>query len=188
VRRPLSELDAETRPLRRAEYDRLVDLGMLEGERLELLYGRLVHKSPQGDDHSGAVDELNMILTPQLVGRARVRVQLPFIAPDESEPEPDIAVTPLRPPFAGKPRIAHLVIEVSATSQRKDRGLKGGLYASAGVPEFWLVDVEAGCVERYRRPVDGRYAESSLHGRDETLTLLAFPDVAVALGQILPPG
>lgn len=129
---------------------------------------------------------LNLVLTVALAGRALVRIQSPFVAKDESEPEPDVAVVPVDDVFSHPDR-AFLVIEVSATSQAKDRGPKAALYASAGVPEFWLVDVLHRRVERYRRPVDDRYVESSLHGLDETLALAAFPDVEVALARIFAP-
>jgi Uma2 family endonuclease len=180
-------LDEQLRPLRRVEYERLVHLGVFEGEKVELLFGRIVRMTPQGDDHSGAIDALLEILFPALLGRARVRVQEPFVAPDESEPEPDLAVVPLRDPFAGHPSEAFFIAEVASTSQEKDRGPKGALYAAAGVPEYWLVDVANRRVERYRTPLEGRYAEASIHGPGEALSLLAFPDVTVELRRVLPP-
>lgn len=180
-----SVLEDEVRPLRRVEYDRLVDLGLLDEERVELLYGRIVRMVPQGDEHAGTVTMLNLILTVALAGRAIVRIQSPLVMPDESEPEPDVAVVPLGDVFTHPDR-ALLVVEVSATSQAKDRGPKAALYAAAAVPEFWLVDLLHRRVERYRRPLDGRYAESSLHDAADALALVAFPDVEVALARILP--
>jgi Uma2 family endonuclease len=182
-----SVLDDQVRPLKRAEYDRLVDLGVFAGERVELLYGRIVEMPPQGDEHAGSIDVLTELLVVALVGRARVRVQLPFIASDESEPEPDVAVVPVGDPFAGHPDRAFLILEVSKSSQDKDRGPKGALYAASGVPEFWVVDVANRRVERYLHPLEGRYAVSSIHGPEETLTLSTFPDVEIALRTILPP-
>lgn len=181
-------LEGEVRPLKRVEYDRLVDLGVFEGEKVELLYGRIVQMAPQGEHHSSAIVALTMLLVPRLAGRADVRVQLPLACPDESEPEPDVAIVPPGSVFLGDhPSWAHLVIEVAASSQEKDRGPKGDLYARAGVPEYWVVDVRSRRVERYRRPVDGRYAESSLHESAETLCPGEFPDVEVELARILPP-
>lgn len=181
-----AELEDEVRPLRREEYDRLVDLGVFEGEKLELLFGRIVHMAPQGDDHSDVIDLLGERLILALHPRAVVRTQLPFVASDESEPEPDIAVCPPRPWRLRKPDQAHLVIEIAATSQRKDRGPKAAVYALAGVPEYWIIDVDKRRIERYRRPVDGRYAECSMHAADETVAIEAFPDVAVRLCDMLP--
>ena len=180
-------LDEHLRPLRRVEYERLVDLGVFEGEKVELLFGRIVRMAPQGDDHAGAILAFTRILTLALSDRADVRIQLPFVAPDESEPEPDIAVVPRRDPFAGHPDEALFVAEVASSSQEKDRGPKGALYAAAGVPEYWLVDVANRRVERYRTPLEGRYAEASIHGPGEALSLLACPDLTVELRGVLPP-
>ena len=66
--------------------------GALDDARVELLYGRLVSMSPQGGPHSYSVSQLMTLLVRALGERARVRVQAPFAAPDDSEPEPDVAL------------------------------------------------------------------------------------------------
>lgn len=182
----VAALEDEVRPLRWEEYDQLVELGAFEGEKLELLFGRIVQMAPQGEEHATSMEVLNERLVLALAGRAVVRCRSPFIAPDESEPEPDLLVAPRRPWRAGHPDRAHLVIEIAASSQDKDRGAKAVLYALAGVPEYWIVDVKNRRVERYRRPLEGRYAESSLHEPDESLPIGAFPDVVIPLREILP--
>ncbi len=169
------------RPLKRVEYDRLVALGVFEDERVELLHGTLVAMSPQDPGHTGPIGVLNMLLVPALVGHALVRVQSPIVAADESEPEPDLAVVPLASYRAAHPDRAHLVIEVALSSTRKDRLIKAPLYARSGFTEYWLVDVNARVVEVYRDPVGARYGTVTTHGAGETLTLQAFPHVAVAV-------
>src|SRR5947207_9616695 len=82
------------RPLRRAEYDRLVELGAFESERIELLDGALVTMSPTYAPHSSAVQKLNELLVLALAGKAAIRPQLPFAASELSEPEPDIVLAP----------------------------------------------------------------------------------------------
>jgi hypothetical protein len=83
------------RLLRRVEYDVLVDQGVFgEDDRIQLLEGELIALSPQKPPHAGIVQGLTERLMPALVGRARVRVQLPLIAGELSEPEPDLAVVP----------------------------------------------------------------------------------------------
>ena len=84
------------RPLRRVEYDKLIELGAFQGEHIELLEGQLVPMSPIGPPHSSTMQRLNALLLPALLGRATVRIQDPFAAHDLSEPEPDVAVVPLR--------------------------------------------------------------------------------------------
>ena len=174
------------RPLRRAEYDRLVELGVFANEKIELLQGGLVAMSPQGSRHAFIVQVLNERLVMGLQGRAHVRVQLPFAASEISEPEPDVAVMPLGDYYNEHPTRALLVIEVADTSLREDRDLKSPIYAAAGVPEFWLVDVNDQTVTVYRNPDGGAWTEMKRHNRDETLALSSFPDVAVALPDLFP--
>src|ERR1700674_406937 len=118
---PVPARGDKIRPLRRGEYDCLVRAGSFEGERLELLYGRLVTMSPQGERHAFSITRLTEILVRGLAGRAQVRVQLPFAASDISEPEPDLAVVVPGDYLDGHPRRALLVIEVAQASLEEDR-------------------------------------------------------------------
>ncbi|MBX3270656.1 MAG: Uma2 family endonuclease [Sandaracinaceae bacterium] len=171
------------RRLRRDEYDRLVGAGVFADERVELIRGVIVRMAPQGPSHAGPIEVLTELLVPPLVGRARVRVQLPLIGPDESEPEPDLAVVPLGQPHREHPSAAHLVIEVARTSQVYDRGTKGPLYAEMGVPEYWVVDIAARAIEVHREPVGDRYTRVETF-RDGTIPLVAYPDVTVPVAPV----
>jgi Uma2 family endonuclease len=177
----------KVRPLRRAEYDRLVALGMLRGEHVELLHGRLVRMSPQGEPHVFSVTRLNKLLVRALGDRAEVRVQAPFGASDVSEPEPDLAVVPPGDYLHDHPSLAFLLIEVADSSLQDDRRIKGPLYAAARVPEYWIVDVAAGVVEVHRDPRPDGYASVTRHGREATLTVPNFEDVVVVVGDVVPP-
>src|SRR5689334_4201358 len=84
------------RRLTRAEYDRMAELGFFRGERVELIRGVVIAMAPIGPRHRSVVDRLNELLLPRLIGRARVSIQQPFLAADESEPEPDVSVLPYR--------------------------------------------------------------------------------------------
>lgn len=101
------------RPLRRVEYDKLVALGVFEGERIELIDGVLLHVSPIGAPHGDAVDRLTELFVLALAGRARVRVQGSFAAGEFSEPEPDVSILPLGDYHAEHPRQAYLIVEVA---------------------------------------------------------------------------
>jgi len=173
------------RRLRREEYDRLVDAGVFDREHVELIRGVIIRMPPQGAPHAGPIESLTEILVLALAGRARVRVQLPLIGPDDSEPEPDIAVVPFGEPHKEHPSVAHLVIEVARTSQAYDRGTKGPLYAEMGVPEYWIVDVPNRTIEVHREPAGDRYARVETLGPGAVITLVAFPDVAVPVVRVL---
>lgn len=180
--------DHPIRRLKRSEYHRLIAGGSFdEDSRVELLFGLLVEMSPQQSRHAGTVSELDELLKLRLSGRAKVRVQLPFAASDVSEPEPDIAVVPRGTYFDAHPDVAHLVIEVADTSLHKDRTIKATLYAEAGVPEYWVVDLTARLVEVYRRPEDGRYTSMTTYRSGETVCLEQFPEVEVAVDEFMPP-
>jgi len=174
------------RPLTRQEYDRMIELGLFdEDEKVELLRGTLVTVSPQGARHAEAISRLTEILAPAVVGRARLRVQLPLAVSDDSEPEPDIAVVARGSYRREHPGTALLVVEVAHSSARKDRALKAAIYAENGIPEYWLVDVGRGWVEVRTEPVDGRYQRVERHGRKRTLAPRAFPDVVVPVEALL---
>jgi Uma2 family endonuclease len=144
------------------EYHRLGEAGILgEDDRVELLEGQLVNMSPIGPRHALAVDALTELLVSAVAGRARVRVQNPVELNDTTEAYPDLAV--VRRPWQGYPH-AHprpgdvlLLVEVADSSLATDRGAKLELYARAGIPEFWIVDLTTNVVHVHRKPVGDRY-------------------------------
>jgi Uma2 family endonuclease len=136
------------RPLRRVEYDKLIELGAFQNERIELLDGVVVPMSPIGPPHASAVQKLTELLVPALLGRASVRIQNPFAALENSEPEPDVVVAPRSDYDTAHPADAHLIIEVSDSSLSQDRGKKGRIYAECGAPALararvWGAPLEA---------------------------------------------
>ena len=173
------------RPLRRVEYDQLVALGAFQDERIELLEGELVAMSPIGAPHSSAVQKLNRLLVLAFDGRAVVRCQLPFAALELSEPEPDFVVVPSADYDTDHPSEAFLIVEVSESSLAMDRGKKLRLYASCGVPEYWVVNLPERCIEVYTQPSPGAYAKLERYERGQSITLLTFPDVSVSVSDVL---
>jgi len=174
------------RPLKRSEYDRLVQLGCFEDEKIELLDGMLVAVSPQGTEHAQAVRKLTTLFILGVGQRAAVQCQLPLGASDDSEPEPDIAVVPNQEYFDDHPTRAYLVIEVANSSLRKDRLLKAALYARAGVPEYWIVNVPERLVEIHRSPRAGEYSTVTTHGTADVIHPSAFMDVKIAVADLFP--
>lgn len=176
---------ARVRRLKRAEFEKLCELGAFEDERVELLFGRIVEMTPPSPPHDGTLDELLDAFVDALHPRVRVRVQSGFLAPDESLPLPDLALVPRRSYRARHPDEAYLVVEVSYSSLRKDRGPKALLYARAKVPEYWVVNVEDGVVEVHTDPTDEGYGQVALRRPGDAITLVAFPDVTIAVSKIL---
>lgn len=185
---PKQDEPLRIRPLRRVEFDRMVESGVFEeDEHIELLAGALVAMTPQGDTHSDCAGVLMTLLIRTLGERASVRAHSPFAAGDYSQPEPDVAVYPPRRYGRGHPGAALLIVEVADSSLRKDRGLKSEIYAEAGVPEYWIVDLVHGVVEVRSAPADGHYTRTATYARGESIALAAFPDLALATDDFLPP-
>lgn len=176
----------QIRRFTREEYDSLVASGFFhEDEKVELLDGVIVPMAPQGSPHSRTITRLNMLLTPRLVGRADVGVQVPFAASELSEPEPDLFVVPPDDDDSDHPHVAHCIIEVAVTSQRRDRA-KVGVYARAGVPQLILIDVPRREARVFRDPRDGDYERIETLREGTTVVIDAFPDVGFDLAAVLP--
>jgi Uma2 family endonuclease len=105
----------QTRRWRRAEYDRLVELGIFTGERLELLDGLLAVREPQGSSHAAIVGQIGEALRSAFGAGWHTRLQAPLALDDDSEPEPDVAVVAgeYRDYVSGHPSTAELVVEVA---------------------------------------------------------------------------
>jgi Uma2 family endonuclease len=182
----LSSIEPElVRSIKRSEYDQMVELGLFQDERVELLRGVLVKMSPQLAPHASTVQKLNQLLMTQLGGRFTLRIQSPLALSDDTEPEPDVAVVPLGDYETEHPTTALLLIEVSDTTLKKDRR-KAAMYASAGIGEYWIVNLGARTVELYVSPDHDRYAEVRTLRAGETLRPAALVDIAIAVAEILP--
>ena len=120
---------------------------------------------------------------------AVIWVQCPIRLLDNGEPEPDIALLRPRPDLYRDSlptnHDALLLVEVSNTTLRFDRNVKLPLYAVHGIPELWLVNLRDDVVEVYRNPEGGAYRETLRLSRGDGISPLAFPDVALAVGDIL---
>jgi Uma2 family endonuclease len=153
-------------------------------ERLELIRGILVRTSPPPPAQALVIQILTRMLVPPLVGRADVRVQLPFAATDESMPEPDIALVEVGRFGRPHPIHASLVIEVAETSLEEDRTEKAELYAQAGVPEYWVVNIPDRSIEVHTEPSRGAYTRVTPYRVPEKVAPGAFADVTVDLGAL----
>ena len=162
----------------------MVARGSFEDARIELLKGGVVEMSPQGPRHVAIVRRLTRFMVLVVGSRAEVQVQGPLALLDDSEPEPDVALVP--PGYEDElPPRAHLVIEVADSSLPKDRGIKAEVYAEAGIPEYWIVNVPERVVEVHRAPQGGVYRERYVCRSGDELTVQAFPDIRISVLEIL---
>lgn len=180
------EMDAERRLLTRLEYEQLAAAGAFEDERVELIEGEIWQMSPIGPDHEESVDRLTEILIRRLADRARVRTQGSMAIGSRSVPQPDLLVLEHRSYAKERPTTAFLAIEVANTSLRRDRGVKAALYAQAAIPEYWIVNLVDRLVEVRTQIVSGAYTRQASYRAGESITLVAFPDVSIAVADVLP--
>ena len=181
------QIQPETlRPIKRSEYDQLVRLGAFDDERVELLRGAIVATSPQYAEHMYVIQRLLKRLSSALADRAEVRAQAPLALANHSEPEPDISVVPPGDYPHEHPTTAWLVVEAADSSLRKDRKLKGPLYAEAGIAEYWIVNLAERVVEVHSGPGPNGYANCDVVAPGGRLTFQRFPDVTIAVDDILP--
>ncbi len=172
------------------EYHALAEAGILcEDSRVELIDGIITTMSPVGAAHIACVNRLNDLFTRlrlELDGAFVVSVQNPIRLGPRQEPEPDLAL--LRP--MGEIRMpeaadALLVVEVADTTLATDRAVKAPRYAAGGIPEVWIVDLQAQKVEVYRRPGAVGYAEARVAGPGEALPLASLPEAgALAVSDV----
>lgn len=169
------------------EYQEMGRAGILtKDDRVELIEGEIVQMSPIGSRHAACVNRLTRLLVGE---RAIVAVQNPVRIAAHSEPQPDLALLRPRQDFydTAHPAAADvlLVIEVIQSSEDYDREFKLPLYARAGIPELWLVDLQRGRIEVHQRPSGAKYRKATLLGAGDEISPHAFPQVSLKVKQIL---
>ncbi len=187
----------KTRRWTRVEYERLVDYGLFRSdEHLELLDGLLVVREPHGSRHSAAVAALCQVLARAFGDGFHVRPQLPLALDDASEPEPDVVVVRGGAwDYVGShPSAPALVVEIAETSLTVDREHKRGLYARAGVADYWIVNLREAVLEVYRQPAPiaaapfgWEYRSTQRLAPGATISPLAAPGRSIAVADLLPP-
>jgi len=189
------EREATTRRWRRVEYERLVDLGVFVGERLELLDGVLLVREPQGSAHAAIVTKIGRVLTSAFGGGWHPRLHSPLALGEHSEPEPDVAVVTGEPQdyIVAHPSTAALVVEVADSSLRLDRRFKAAVYARAGLREYWIVNLVEGVLEVHREPQpaadaadDWLYRSVEVLRPPVTVTPRAAPAARIPVADLLP--
>lgn len=172
------------------EYHRMAEVGLLtQDDRVELINGEIVEMAPIGDRHAGTVDYVAALFSSRLQNVVQVRVHSPIRLSEHSEPQPDVTLLRRRADFY---RGAHpgpedvlLVIEVADTTVTYDREVKLPLYASSGVPEAWLVDLDGGRIEVHRAPRPEGYSKTRILQRGDFASPQAFPGVELPVDEVL---
>lgn len=164
-----------------ADYHRMAEVGILAAdEQVELLAGQIVQKMPKGPAHSALCKRMEKLLERRLGDQALVRLQDPIQLDAYSEPEPDLAVVhPSENFYADRhpiPREVYLIIEISDTTLERDLGSKADLYAAAGIPDYWVLNIGGQQLHVFRDPGTDGYQRQLILRAQQPITPLAFPD------------
>lgn len=175
-----------------AEYYGMAETGLLAPDaHVELLEGQIVDMFPIGPFHSGTVSYLANLLAARGGGRWIVHSQNPVRLGERSEPQPDVTLLRPREDFYRRshptPSDVFLLVEVADSSLRFDREEKLPLYAQAGIPEFWLVNLVERVVEVYREPNTeaGVYRQVARLSGETQVAPAAFPDTSLSVAALL---
>jgi Uma2 family endonuclease len=171
------------------QYHQMIEAGVLDDLRVELLNGEIVDMPSEGVEHAFRCGRAAKVLRRALGDRAEIREGHPITLPEQvSEPVPDLAVVEApddiyldHHPYADN---VYLLVENSYTSLAKDKELKRLIYAQAGIIEYWILNLKDREVIVHRDPVDGDY-RSIQTLTSGTITLVAFPDVTIDITQLL---
>jgi len=186
---PLLELPAfrkRVHPVSVETYHRLGEMGALL-EDVELLRGIVVTKMAKSPLHEFVAQVLMRLLLALVPPGYEVRPERPLTLGD-SEPEPDLSVVKGRPHdwLLAHPTTAALVVEVAVSSVDIDEG-KAGIYAEAGIPEYWIVQPEERRVIVCREPTPEGYRSKATLSEADTLHCASLSGVEIAVGALFPP-
>jgi len=172
------------------EYERMGQFGIFsEDARVELVCGEIIDMSPIGERHASCVAILARFITLRLRLSALVWTQNPIVLDDYSEPQPDLAI--LRPRVddyrTSKPAPADVlvVVEVSDTTLEYDRKVKVPLYARAGIPETWVVNLPEERIEVYSDPAGGEYQTFRSYKRGRRLQSHTLAPLCLSVSKVL---
>ncbi|MFM7427620.1 MAG: Uma2 family endonuclease [Elainella sp.] len=170
------------------DYHQMIEAGILQERRVELLRGEIVEMAPEGEPHAYCSDEAGEYLARLLGDRAKVRQAKPITLPNASEPEPDLAIVQRlgreyrsHHPY---PENIFWVVEYANASLTKDLNIKSDVYAEVGIPEYWVVNLKTLELVVFRVPQDGKYRSQQMF-TSGIIQPVAFPDVNVLVDAIV---
>jgi Uma2 family endonuclease len=158
----------------------MIDTGVIGAEsHVELIDGEIFMMLPLGPPQGSLIARLTKFFIRNLPSELDCRAQLPIVAGDQSEPEPDIAIVRGREddykhahPVASD---VALLVEVAHSSLAFDLGRKVRLYGSCGIAEYWVIDIENKSIHVHRSPTSNRYADVVVRSAGESVAPLAAP-------------
>lgn len=191
----MTALDPQLHVWTTAEYRAVIDAGVFDGRRVELLEGGVVEMSPVSSAHEVAVMLTTRVLERAFGAEVVVRPQMTLDLSPHSMPLPDIVVArgSIRDYVDAPPATCLLLVEIAESSIGYDRTTKASLYAMMGVADYWIVNLKQKRLEIYRDPVSDQRARYGYHygsvitlGIDDVAAPLELPNANLAVRDMLP--
>jgi Uma2 family endonuclease len=168
------------------EFQRISDAGIFPPDsRFELIRGEIIEMPIPTRLHSGRVNKLTRVFTSKLGESAIVCIQNPMFVDKMSEPRPDVVICKPFGPFEPEPSDVLLLVEISDTSLRYDTKIKSRLYAEAGIPEYWILNIPDNVLQVRTDPSDGEYRQIENHKRGRSITAKMLPDTVFTIDELL---
>jgi len=171
------------------DYYRLGEIGILkEDDRVELIQGEIVMMPPIDPGHAESTDRSLHKVGHKLGPEFRTRCQQPVCLSASSEPIPDVSIVREKSYKSGlpTPEDTYLIIEVSNTSLKDDLGRKKLMYAAAGIPEYWVIDLNARVLHVFSRPKAGDYREHRILEEKETVQSITLKPLKLKVAELMP--
>jgi Uma2 family endonuclease len=175
-------------PLSTEQYLRMIDAGVFDAsDKVELIGGFITPMAPVGPEHNGSLFKLTKFFAP-VAEKFEIAVQATISISEGQVLESDFALlTPRADGYmTALPSAADvlLVIESAASSIQSDRHVKLPIYAAAGIPEYWIVDLNKKKLEIHRQPVGEGYSNLQTLTGDDIASPLACPEVTLQVGSL----
>ncbi|NCJ06106.1 Uma2 family endonuclease [Synechococcales cyanobacterium C] len=171
-----------------ADYHQMIEAEILKDRRVELLKGEIVEMAPEGEPHAYCSDEAGEYLAKLLGDRAKVRQAKPITLPNDSEPEPDLAIVQRlgreyrsHHPY---PENIFWIVEYANSSLMTDLDIKTKIYAEVNIPEYWVVNLKGLQLMMFRHPKKGEYLSKQTF-TGGIIQPLAFPSIDISVDAIL---
>jgi Uma2 family endonuclease len=169
-------------------YHQAIDLGILDDQSVELFRGEIIAMSPEGEAHAYFNTEVADYLRSLLGNNAKIRDAKPITLPNDSEPVPDIAIVqPLGALYLEHhpyPENIFWLIEFAKTTLQKDLGIKKELYATVGISEYWVVNLQAAQLHVFWDLIGGVY-QQELILTSGFIQPQSFPNIMIDVQKIL---
>ncbi len=171
-------------------YHQAIDAGLFDDQPIELLRGELIVMPPEGEPHAYYNSEVGDYLRALMGSRAKIREAHPITLPNDSEPIPDLAIVkPLGAVYLEHhpyPSDVFWLIEFSNATLNQDLTVKRAIYAEAGIPEYWVVNLNNKELTVFRDLDNGDYAVEETY-KTGSVFPRAFTDIEISVQRLMTP-